>query len=118
MKYYCNQEEIDLNGKDIRKINEYKTTEGICYEKDGFVYKIYYKEDSDYIDEDSCKYLININTQRIFLPVDVIYDETKIYSGYKSVYIKTLEEAQKSNQSLKRILENSVSAFFTDIEEI
>ena len=118
MKYYCNQEEIDLNEKDIRNINEDKTAEGICYEKNGFVYKIHYKDDSDYIDEDSCKYLIDINTKRIFLPVDIIYDENKLYSGYKTVYIKTLKELQKRNKSLKRILEKSVLDFFTDIEEI
>ena len=115
MKYFCNGKVLDLSDQSFTNLsskNKLKTKEGICYEKDGKVYKIYYSNLKDYLLEKACCKLTKIKLNRIFLPTNLIYNEDYRYCGYEATYIEPLKEGETP------IVEKPLSDFFTDIDEI
>lgn len=118
MIYFCDGERIDITDGSFKLLNKYETLEGMSYEKNGLVYKIYYddeeyfKEIGDTISEEECKILTTIETEHFFLPKGIIYDENGKYAGCKSIFIPPLAIGTK------RIVERPIEDFFDNLEEI
>lgn len=121
MIYFCDGKPLDFNNGTFKSLtNKYGKGlgEGDVYQQDGFVYKIHYDEKRlqrnlvKVIDEESCIYLSRIKTNHIFLPISPIYDENHCYQGYKTLYVKPLEDQQK------QVVDSKPSVFFTEIESI
>lgn len=121
MLYFCEGNALDFSNSNFQELlNKYEAGrgEGYVYQRNGFVYKIHYDEKqleknlAKVIDEDSCKYLSNIKTKRLFLPISPIYDENQGYSGYKTEYVEPLKE------NTKKVTDSSPEVFFDEIEII
>ncbi len=115
MEYFCDGKVLDFSDQSFTNLsskNKVKTKEGICYEKDGKVYKIYYNDLKDYLLENACEKLTKINLKHIFLPTNLIYSKDHKYCGYEATFIEPLKEGETP------IVEKSTNDFFIDIDEI
>lgn len=82
MKIYVKGKEIEL---DTSKKPFGKGSEGVLYEKEGILYKIYYPEQLNEgygQKEKHHNYLLSIPTKQVVLPLEAIYDERGEYIGY------------------------------------
>lgn len=121
MLYFCDGKKLDFNDNSFRVLEKKCSSlvgEGTCYEKDKFVYKIHFDEETlkrniaIVLKENDCKKLMLIKTKHIFLPISIITDEKGKYSGYKAELIESLSENDE------RIVDKKVDIFFQDIEQI
>ncbi len=121
MLYFCDGKKLDFNDSSFKVIErEYSSLvgEGTCYEKDKFVYKIHFDEETlrkniaVVLQEDACKMLKLIKTKRMFLPIALIMDDEGNYSGYKTEFIEPLKENDI------KIVDKEVDIFFQDIQQI
>lgn len=122
MIYHCDTEIIDISNSSMRLLkNPYcaTTVEGMSYEKDGYVYKIYHNNEESYfenvgiLDEKSCDKLTSIKElKHIYLPTELIYDEANKYAGCKSVFIKPLGEDEQ------KIIDKPVFVFWEEMYQI
>ena len=92
MECYINGRCYTFNEEDLEGIKLDEGTEGCCYRvhnyRDDFVMKIHHdKPEKKILDEDTCKVLKDIETERFILPEDIIYDEDGNYLGYTLPYV-------------------------------
>lgn len=120
MLYHCKNETIDLKNQNLSILNKCRTNEGICYQKDNNVYKIYYDkqtleyENIEVIDKRACYELTKISNRvnYFYLPTELIYDEDKNYVGYKTKFIPPLPVGKL------KLVEKSIDCFFGNVEGI
>lgn len=92
MKYIINDRSFTFDEEDLEAIFIDGGTEGNCYRVsnyyDDFVMKIHHKKpEKKILDEETCKAIKDIKTERILLPKDIVYDEEGNYLGYTVDYI-------------------------------
>ena len=104
MKYYIGNKEYDLSNDELEEYYLDEGTEASCYKIEDFVMKIHHNyPNNDVLSEEDCKRLINIKTNRIILPDDIVYDEDGNYLGYITKYIKS-EKPKIKNLKIGRLL--------------
>ena len=92
MKFYIDDKVFDYDEDELEEIFIGEGEEGSCYRVhdyvNNFVMKIHHKKPEKIIlDEDTCKVISNIDTERIKLPNDLIYDKDGNYIGYTVDYV-------------------------------
>ena len=95
MIYYVNGKPIDITTN--RKCFD-KGSEGKVYKIEDKVYKLYYQSwltEMEKTLESRHKRLLEINTQQVGLPNDLIYDQQHHYAGYVSDYVKQTASKNK-----------------------
>ena len=93
MKYIINGRTYEFEKEDLDSMFIDEGEEGCCYRvrnyRDDFVMKIHHEDpEKVFLDEDTCKIMKEIKTERILLPNDLIYDQDGKYLGYTMDFIE------------------------------
>lgn len=93
MKFIINGKIYDFDQEELDYIIIGKGTEGCCYRvrnyRDDFVMKIHHKKpEKKILDEETCKAIKDIKTNRFVLPNNLVYDEDGNYLGYTVDFIE------------------------------
>ena len=109
MRYYINGRSFDFDEEDLEDIKLDEGTEGACYRVhnyyDDFVMKIHHdKPEKMILDEETCKAISNIKTERFILPDDIIYDEDGNYKGYTVRYVD-YKRPKVRNLKINRVID-------------
>ena len=90
MKYYIGNKVYDFSEEELDRYYLDEGTEATCYKMGDTVLKIHHDyPNRDILSEDNCKRLSRIETDRILLPKDIVYDEDGKYLGYTVKYINS-----------------------------
>ena len=92
MKYIIKGKTFDFSEEDLDYLYLGEGTEATCYRirdyENDFVMKIHHdKPEKTTLDKETCKIIKNIDTERIKLPNELIYDEDGNYLGYTIDYV-------------------------------
>ena len=105
MRFYVNDKEYNLDYAKMQKQFISSGYESDVYKFGNNVYKFYKEICLKYrLDEENTKRLSKIQTKRILLPKDVIYDENHDFFGYTMRYIKPIEKEEISDLKMEKIL--------------
>ena len=97
MKYYIGNKVYDFSEEELDRYYLDEGTEATCYKMGDTVLKIHHDyPNRDILSEDNCKRLSKIETDRILLPKDIVYDEDGKYLGYTVKYINSEEPKIKN----------------------
>ena len=106
MIIYMNDKKLILD--DDKLLKKYIGTglESDIYKCDNKIIKIY-KEIclKQRLNEDNVKFLLKIKTNRILLPLDIIYDRNHEFYGYTMKYIKPYNKVDIKKLKMKKLLE-------------
>ena len=87
MKIFIDDKEYSYDSEDLYDLCIGEGTEGFVYKIKNSAVKIYHKYSrKERLDEDTCKYLTNIDTRRILLPRKLVYNENNEFIGYTTEY--------------------------------
>lgn len=105
MIFYVNDKEYNLDFKKLQKQFISSGYEADVYRFNNLVFKFYKEICFKYrLSETNIKKLSKIQTKRILLPKDVIYDENNKFFGYTMKYVKPIEKEEINEIKMDRIL--------------
>lgn len=109
MKYIINGSVYDFTKEELEYFYLDEGEEGICYRirdyNNDFVMKIHHvNPDKLSLDEDTCNALKEINTKRVLLPNNLIYDEDGKYLGYTLDFIE-YKRPRIRNLKIRRVID-------------
>ena len=97
-----------------------KGSEGICYKYNDVVLKIHYSSNSTFLNEETALKLMKIKTNRINVPISLVYDSKNKYIGYTKKYVdeknnvrditnqKLIEELKLIKEDVKSLSSNGI----------
>ena len=105
MRFYVNDKEYNIDYEDMIKRYIKSGWASDVYKFDKYAFKINKEICFKYrLDEKSVKYLSKIQTKRILLPKEPIYDENHEFYGYIMKYIEPTEKDNIKNITLSKLL--------------